>query len=83
MKVRFSIECDFYFDQLRHEIASLHHALDRWAEDEQERGIRRPFMIIKDDEVHEYGMGCFRCENGELLRAQDHNAIESIELSEG
>ncbi|PON64766.1 hypothetical protein PanWU01x14_122410 [Parasponia andersonii] len=52
------------------------------AEDEQERGIRRPFVIIKDDEVYEYGMSCFRCKNGELLRARDHDTIESIELDE-
>lgn len=45
------------------------------AEEEQERGISLPFINEEDEEVEEYGVEGFRCENGELLRARDDDAI--------
>ena len=46
------------------------------AEEEQERGINLPFMKEDDEEVDEYGVEGFRCENGELLLAREDEAIE-------
>lgn len=48
------------------------------AEEEQERGMSRPFINEDDEEVEEYGVEGFRYENGELLRARDDDAIESV-----
>ena len=45
-------------------------------EEEFERGINLPLINEDDDEVEEYGVDDFRCENGELLLAlEDDEAI--------
>lgn len=43
-------------------------------EDEQERGINRPFMKDEDDDEDEYGLDCFLYWNGELLRPLEEDA---------
>lgn len=49
------------------------------AEDEQERGMSRPFMNEEEDEeADENCVDGFRCENGELLRAREDDAIQSV-----
>lgn len=46
------------------------------AEEEHERGISLPFMKEEDEEVEEYGVDDFLCENGELLLAREDEAIK-------
>jgi len=46
-------------------------------EEEQERGITRPFVKEEvEEEAEERGVEGLRCENGELLLAREDEAIE-------